>query len=52
MSGRRTGAVTGDDRGNRKYRSPSLLRVAAVFAGALIGEYIAGRVFDAIRKRR
>jgi len=52
MSGRRTVAGTGDDRGARRDRSPALLRAVAVFAGAVIGQYIAGRVFDAIRKRR
>jgi len=52
MSGRGTGAGTGDRAGEKKDRSPSLLRAAAVFAGAVIGQYIAGRVFDVIRGRR
>jgi hypothetical protein len=50
MSGRREGEPS--EKGGKGDRSPSLLRAMAIFAGAVIGQYIAGRVFDAIKRRR
>ena len=53
MSGRRTGAGGGvRDMGGNSDRKPGLLRKVVVIFGAMLGSYIAGRVFDAIRKRR
>jgi hypothetical protein len=33
-------------------RKPGLLWKVAIFVGAMLGSYIAGRVFDAIKGRR
>jgi hypothetical protein len=40
------------DMGEKKDREPGLLRTLAVLVGAVVGQYIAGRVFDLIRKHR
>jgi hypothetical protein len=50
MSGRREREA--GEKGEKGDRSPGLLRAVAVFAGAVIARYIAGRVFDVIRGRR
>ena len=52
MSGRGTGeGERGSDTGGND-RKPSLSRRAVVLFGAMLGSYIAGRVFDAIKRRR
>ena len=40
------------DKEGKKDREPDLSRKAVVLFGAIVGSYIAGRVFDAIRGRR
>ena len=53
MSGRRNGAgLRGSERRGNSDRKPGLSRKVVVIFGAMVGSYIAGRVFDAVRKRR
>jgi len=41
-----------NDREGKKDREPGLSRKAVVLFGAMLGSYIAGRVYDMVRKRR
>ena len=53
MSGRRpAGGGPGRDGRSDRDRRPGLLRGLVVIGGALLGRYLAGRVFDLIVRRR
>ena len=53
MNGRRpAGEEKKRDGKSGRDRKPSLLRGLVVIGGALLGRYVAGRVFDLIWRRR